>query len=167
MSQLVEEVKLWNTPAVGAYLLWKFTVGYCKGHPNGDAPIGILHFLAIALLTNDKLLKPISNQREDLQSYVRSFESSKETDILISIQERVMLKRKYTMNSIDIAIAEGLLVWDTDTGKLYPRKIIKHPSRGKALKEVFVRQGKKAEILGNWFSKQDLHTIAAYLKVVL
>jgi ABC-three component (ABC-3C) system Middle Component 3 len=166
MGQLVEEVKLWNTPTVGAYLLWKFTTGYCDGHPNGDAPIGLLHFLAIAMLTNKKLLEPINNRRDDLQSYARSFENSKDSDILLTIQERAREKREYTMASIDIAIAKGLLVWDVDSGKLYPRNLSKSPSRGKALKEMFKKNGKKAEILGKWFAKHDIHTIAAYLKVV-
>ena len=166
LGQLVEEVKLWNTPIVGAYLLWKFTKGYCDGHPNGDAPIGLLHFVASAILTNEKLLKPISDMRNDLQSYSRSFENSKDSDILLTIQERTRLKREYTMASIDIAIAEGLLVWDVDSGKLYPRDLSKSPSRGKALKEMFKKNGKKAKILGKWFAKHDLPTIAAYLKVV-
>ena len=166
LGQLVDEVKLWNTPIVGAYLLWKFTQGYCEGHPNGDAPIGLLHFLASAMLTNKKLLEPISNRRADLQSYARSFEKSKDSDILLTIQERAREKREYTMASIDIAIAEGLLVWDADSGKLYPHDISKRASRGKALNKMFKRDGNKAEILGKWFAKHDLPTIAAYLKVV-
>lgn len=166
MGQLVDEVKLWNTPIVGAYLLWKFTKGYCEGHPTGDAPIGLLHFLASAMLTNKKLLEPISNKRDGLQSYARSFENSKDSDILLTIQEIVREKREYTMASIDIAIAEGLLVWDADSGKLYPRNLSKRPNRGKSLKEMFIKDGNKAEILGKWFAKHDLPTIAAYLKVV-
>ena len=166
LGQLVDEVKLWNTPIVGAYLLWKFTQGYCKGHPNGDAPIGLLHFVAIAMLTNKKLLKPINDMRDDLQSYARSFEKSKDSDILLTIQERTREKREYTMASIDIAIAKGLLVWDADSGKLYPRNLSKRPSRGKALNKMFKNDGNKAEILGKWFAKHDLSTIAAYLKVV-
>lgn len=166
MGQLVDEVKLWNTPIVGAYLLWKFTQGYCEGHPNGDAPIGLLHFLASAMLTNKKLLEPISNHRDDLQSYARSFENSKDSDILLTIQERVREKREYTMASIDIAIGEGLLVWDVDSGKLYPRNLSKRLGRGKALNKMLKNDGNKAEILGKWFAKHDLPTIAAYLKVV-
>jgi hypothetical protein len=163
----VEEVRLWNTPTIGAYLLWKFTLGYCDGHPNGDAPIGLLHFLASALLTSDKLLKPISGRRKDLQSYVRSFEDSKDSDILLSIQERAIEKREFTMASIDIAVAEGLLVWDVDSGKLYPCTVTKHPSRGKKLKSVHEKDGKIAAILGNWFAQHELATITNYLKVVL
>lgn len=169
MGQLVEEVRLWNTPSIGAYLLWRFTQGYCKGHPNGDAPIGLLHFVALAILTSNRLLEPISNRREDLQSYVRSFEKEKDSDLLISIQDRIRKRREYALEAIDIAITEGLLVWDSISGKLYPRDLTgpggsKISEKGLANQIVF--DGKKAEILGNWFSKHDLQTIATYLKVV-
>ena len=166
MGQLVEEVKLWNTPTVGAYLLWRFTKGYCDAHPSGDAPIGLLHFVAIAMFTNKKLFKPITDQRDNLQSYARSFESSKNSDILLTIQERTREMREYTMASIDIAVAKGLLSWDADSGKLYPCDLSKRPSSGKALKTTIKKDGNKAAILGKWFAKHDLPTIAAYLKVV-
>lgn len=166
LGRLVDEVKLWNTPIVGAYLLWKFTEGYCDGHPHGDAPIGLLHFVASAILTSKNLLKPISNRRDDLQSYARSFEKSKDSDILLTIQERVKEKIEYTMAAIDIAITTGLLAWDTDSGKIYPLDLKKKTGRGKALKSQIKKDGKKAEILGRWFAQHDLPTIAAYLKVV-
>lgn len=166
MGQLVEEVKLWNTPLIGAYLLWEFTKGYLSGHPTGDAPIVVLHFIASAILTNKELLEPISARRDDLQSYARSFEESRESDILLIIHERVIQKREYTLASINIAIAEGLLVWDVDGGKLYPREISKKPGLGKTLRASIKKDGRKAEILGKWFAKHDVPTIAAYLKVV-
>ncbi|MEK4369618.1 three component ABC system middle component [Paenibacillus sp. FSL R5-0473] len=166
MGRLVDEVKLWNTPILGAFILWRFTQGYCAGHPNGDAPIGLLHFVASAILTNKKLLKPVTNQRDGLQSYARSFEESKQSDILLSIQQRVKDKREYTLASIDIAISEGLVMWDIESGKIYPRALNKKPSRGKGLKTPIKRIGDQAEILGKWFSKHDLITIEAYLKVV-
>lgn len=166
MGKLVEEVKLWNTPIIGAYLLWKFTHGYCKGHPHGDAPVALLHFIATAILTNKELLKPINNQRDNLQSYIRSFEISKTSDILLSIQQRVKDKCEYTLNAIDIAISEGLLVWDLESGKIYPRNLTSTVGRGKALKSTIKREGDKAEILGRWLSQHDLPAIEAYLKVV-
>lgn len=167
LGDLAEEVRLWNTPAVGAYLLWKFTTGYCSEHSSGEAPIGLLHFIATAILTNKDLIKPISNQRDNLQSYIRSFDNSKtkSSDLLLNIHERIYAKREYTLASLDFAVANGLLVWDFETGKLYPRAIDKKPSRGKALKPCFEQDGKKAEILGKWFSQHSLATIAVYLKV--
>ena len=166
MGYIVEEVKLWNTPIIGAYLLWKFTQGYCSHHPHGDAPIGLLHFVAIAILTSKKLLEPISNRRDNLQSFARSFENAKDSDILLTIHDRTRAKREYTLRAIDIAIAEGLLTWDADSGKLYPHKLAKFPDRGKNLKNVTEKDGEKAVILGKWFAQHDLSTIAAYLKVV-
>ena len=125
MESLVEEVRQWNSPTVGAYLLWKFTVGYCDAHPNGDAPVALLHFLAIPLLKSKRLLEPISNRRKDLQSYVRSFETSKGSDILISIHDRVKHDRGYTMAAIDIAVSSGLIV---PVGHLFgdPRGLLGH-----------------------------------------
>ncbi len=167
MGTLVEEVRQWNSPSVGAYLLWRFTSGYCDAHPNGDAPVALLHFLAIPLLKSERLLEPISNMRKDLQSYVRSFESSKDSDLLVSIHDRVTHNRRYTLNAIDIAVSMGLIFWDTDSGKLYPLKDVQRPRRGNALKRSFVRDGNKAHILGGWFAEHSISTIATYLKVVL
>src|SRR4051812_45238794 len=108
MGKLVEEVKIWNTPLLGAYMLWRFSQGYQEFHPKGEAPIGLLHFIANGIFTNGKLLNGISNSRPNLQSYVRGFEDAKESDLLLSIHERIKSKRKYTLASIDIAVAEGL-----------------------------------------------------------
>lgn len=166
MGKLVDEVKLWNTPIIGAYLLWKFTQGYCSGHPHGDAPIGVLHFVASAILTHKELLEPINNHRNDLQSYARSFENTKNSDILLSIQQRIKDKREYTLAAIDIAISKGLLVWDMESGKLYPRELKKRPGRGRGLKSKITNEGNKAEILGKWLSGHDIPAISAYLKVV-
>ena len=167
MSKLVQEVQQWNSPTVGAYLLWKFTLGYCNAHRDGDAPIALLHFLAIPLLTSKRLLEPINRHRANLQSYVRSFETSKDSDILITIHDRAKRNRGYTMAAIDIAVSTGLIFWDTDTGKLYPRNDAKPLHKGNALKTTFVKDGKKAELLGNWFAEHSISTIATYLKVVL
>lgn len=167
MGQLVEEVKVWNTPLVGSFLLWRFTEGYIKNHINGDAPIGILLFIASAILTSDKYLSLISDKRPNLQSFIRSFEEAKDADLLVNIQERIRAKKQYTLQAIDIGIAEGLLVWDFESGKIYSKNLSVIPKRGKQLKEYFRKSGNKAEILGKWFSQHDLNSIVTYLKVVL
>ena len=120
MGQLVEEVRAWNTPLIGAYLLWRFSSGYCKGHPNGDAPIVLLHFVAIGILTSAEMAVPISKRRDDLQSYVRHFESEQKVDLLISLQNKISGKKEYTLDSLDVASSTGLLSWDSSTAKIYP-----------------------------------------------
>jgi len=166
MGQIVDEVKQWNTPIVGAFLLWRFTQGYCAEHPNGDAPVALLHFLAGAILTNRQMSDSISDRRKSLQSYVRGFEENRESDILLGVQQRVVDRREYTLKSIDIAVSSGLLAWDVEYGKLYPCDLKKRPARGNALKASMRRDGEKAAILGKWFSAHDLSTVAAYMEVV-
>lgn len=162
-----EEVRVWNTPLVGAYLLWQFTSGYCDDHPSGDAPIGILHFIASAILSNPQLNATVSNRRKNLQSYVAGFEDKKRMDVLLSLQDRIASRKQLTLSSIDAAIYAGLLSWDPESGKLYPHPKPKSPGRGKTLRSTMLREGAKARILGAWFSEHDTPTIASYLRVVL
>ncbi|TYS13250.1 hypothetical protein FZC78_22020 [Rossellomorea vietnamensis] len=167
MGKLVEEVRLWNTPTIGAYLLWRFSRGYIRGHSTGDSPNGLLHFIAMPILLNRRLIEPITRKRSGLQSYVRSFIDNKNSDILFSIHDRVDQKKEYTLSAIDIGISQGLLYWDTESGGIHPRDIEVKVGRGKALKKKFKQDGDKAEILGEWFAQHDLYTVIKYLKVVL
>jgi hypothetical protein len=166
MGHLVEEVREWNTPLIGGYLLWRFTHGYCANHPTGDAPVGLLHFIAMAVLSSPKLLGAISNHRDSLQSYLRFFEKEKSSDLLLAVHERTREKKEHTLESIEVAIATGLLFWDADTGKLYPRQQAK-ARRGNNLKPSVISDGDKAETLGKWFSAHDIQSVANYLKVIL
>jgi hypothetical protein len=166
-SVLAEEVRVWNTPLYGAYLLWDFTTAYCAAHPNGDAPVGLLHFIAAPILANPKLSDSVSNRRANLQSYVQGFEDKKSSDILLSLQDRIKSRRRNTLLAIDAAIYAGLLSWDAESGKLYPHTLPQAPHRGKAIRPSTGRDGKKARVLGKWFAEHDIPTIASYLRVVL
>jgi hypothetical protein len=166
MGRLAEEVRVWNTPIIGSFLLWEFTKGYYNEHPNSEAPIALLHFVASAILTNEELIRPISNKRNSLQSYIRSFEDSNNVDLLLSIQERTRSLFKYTLEAIDIGVSEGLFAWDNNSGKIYPKSLEHKPTRGKNLRTKAKSDGKKAYILGKWFAREDISTISAYLKVV-
>lgn len=165
-SLLAEEVRTWNTPLIGAYQLWQFTLGYCEAHPSGDAPVGLLHFIAGPILSSPQLNETVSKRRKNLQSYAMGFEDKKCIDVLLNLQSRIQRRKHHTLAAIDAAICAGLLVWDLDSGKLFPRKTIK-VSRGRTLRAELKREGEKAKVLGAWFAAHDLPTIAAYLKVVL
>lgn len=161
---LVDEVRQWNSPAVGAYLLWQFTVGYRSKHKHADAPPGLLQFVAAAILTNRDLCETISNRREHLQSYAKGFEDMGRMDLLVGLQSRVRRRMSYTWSALDIAVASGLLVWDTDTGKLWPAET-PATKRGQSVRPEVRKLGDRAVILGGWFAKHDLGAIASYLKL--
>lgn len=167
MSNLVEEVRIWNTPIVGSYVLWRFTQGYTDHHPEGRSPILLLHFLASAILTNKRLSDPVTNLRKDLSSYTRSFTDKKDIDLFLSIQGRVNNTKTYTLSAIDLAIQHGILFLNSEDACLYPKTLSKKPSRGMNPKQSVKSLGNKAEILGKWFSAHPASQISALLKVVL
>ncbi len=167
MESLVDEVRNWNSPVIGAYQLWNFTVGFVSHHSTGDAPVALLHFMAYPLLTTDHFLLSVNNRRKSLQSYVRGFEQKKEIDLLVSLQERIKKKRSVTISAIDIAIKSGLIVWDKDSAKIYPRIHEYGNIKRGLINEMHMKNGEKAQILGKWFSQISVSSAAQYLKVVL
>jgi hypothetical protein len=167
MGKLIEEIKEWNTPIIGAYLLWRFTQGFVQNHPNGDAPVVILHFIASGIMTEPGIYDAIKGNRPNLASFIRWFNEEKKSDLLTCLNQNIIQKRKYTLESLDIAVANGLLAWDIETARIYP-VTIKRVKNGTSSKGITIqRLGERAEILGKWFSEYDLATITAYLGVVL
>jgi hypothetical protein len=167
MGKLVEEVKEWNTPVIGSYLLWRFTQGFVQNHPNGDAPVVILHFIVSGIMAEPNIYDAISGNRPNLASFIRWFNEEKKSDFLACLNQNIIQKRKYTIESIDIAVSCGLLAWDIETAKIFP-VAIKRVKSGTASKGIAIQKlGNKAEILGKWFSECNLPTLTAYLGVVL
>lgn len=167
MTRIVDDVRAWNTPIIGAYLLWCFSSGYYKNHKLGECPVVLLHFLAAPILTSAHLVSPVSDKRHGLSSYIRSFNDSKEVDLLLSLQERADKLKEHTLLAIDLGIKNNLFVLDAEDARIYPKEIDGKRSRGSGLKPEAKAIGKKAEILGKWFSEYEVPQIAAMLKVVL
>jgi len=167
MGRLVEEVQEWNTPIVGAYLLWQFTNGFVHNHIKGDAPIVIYHFIACGILSEPSVCDAISGHRPNLASFIRWFSEERKSDLLACINQQVIRNRSYTMKSIDIAVSYGLLAWDIETAKLFPVTAFR-AKKGTSTRGISVQKlGEKAKILGKWFSQHDLSTVVAYLGIIL
>jgi hypothetical protein len=167
MGKLIEEVQEWNTPIVGAYLLWRFTKSFIQNNLKGDAPIVAFHFLVSGIMTEPNICNSLSGRRSNLPSFVRWFNEEKRSDLLACLSQQILKQRNYTMKSIDIAVSSGLLAWDVETAKIYSTNI-SHVKKGTATMGISVQNlGDKAEVLGKWFSEYDLHAVAAYLGVVL
>ena len=167
MNSLSDEVSQWNTPIIGAFLLWHFAIGYKRKHATGDAPVVLLFFIAIGILTSFNFMEKISRRRQNLESFVRSFTEKYESDLLTCLQSRIIKKRAYTSAAIDIAVSSGLLVWDYDRAILYPVEITTKKRGGIKLGKEITKSADKAEILGEWFSEHDISSITSYLGVVL
>jgi len=167
MGKLIEEVREWNTPIIGSYLLWQFTNSFIQNHSRGDAPIVIYHFIVSGIMTEPDICNAISGHRPNLTSFIRWFNEEKKSDLLAFLSQQIIKNRFYTMQSLDIAVSSGLLTWDIETAKIFPISKF-HAKRGTSAMGISVHKlGEKARILGKWFSEYDLPTLTAYLGVVL
>ena len=167
MNNLSDEVSEWNTPIIGAFLLWHFALGYKRKHTTGDAPIVLLFFIASGILTNSNFMKEISRRRKNLESFVRCFTEKHESDLLTCLQSKIIKKRAYTAAAIDIAVSSGLLVWDYDRATLCPKDITITKRGGMKLRKEISKSADKAELLGEWFSEHDIPSLTLYLGVIL
>lgn len=167
MGKLIEEIQEWNTPVVGSYFLWRFTKSFVQNHPKGDAPIATFHFFVSGIMTNPSIYNVLSGHRSNLPSFIRWFNEEKRSDLLACLSQQILKQRNYTMKSIDIAVSSGLLAWEVETAKIYPVNISRIKNGTSTMGISVQNLGDKAEVLGKWFSEYDLHTVAAYLGVVL
>ena len=167
MTNLACEVSEWNTPVVGAFLLWHFSLGYKQHNEMKDCPVVILHFIAMGILSSCNFLDKISRRRSNLEAFIRSFYESNQSDLLACLQQRIKSKMAYTSAAIDIAVSSGLLFWDYDKAILCPTEPPTNTRRGIKIGDEMKKMAYKAEILGEWFSEHDISSITLYLGVVL
>jgi len=82
MERLETEYEEWNTPIIGAYLIWQFAVAYVENNKTEKAPNIIEILYSYVLLTNKKYIKHINGHRKNFASYIMAFNQNKETDLL-------------------------------------------------------------------------------------
>lgn len=166
MSRLVEEYEEWNTPLIGAFLLWGFNKSYVGNHLTGEAPVVIEDFIAYSLLMSKSYNERITNRITTIASYIQSFTIKKQSDILATLVSKINEDKEITLKAIDFAVSYGLLVWDCETAKLYPKSL--DDNQMSVLKDLpIMKLQKKAEILGKWFSQVNLNTLLSLFGVVL
>lgn len=164
MAQLLDEYREWNTPVVGAYLLWRFTSAYVQNRADGVPPSFLLHCVAAAILTGTTYVEAISHARS-LHGYSQYFVTHGLADKLEKLHYRVAKTLSYTKRAVDIAVHRQLLVWDKENGALLPIDIGK-PVRGSSTLSLSVMNiAKRADTLGKWFAAADLNNITIELGV--
>ena len=164
MGQLLDEYREWNTPVVGAYLLWRFTKAYMEKRTDGVPPSFLLHCVAAAILSSPTYTEIIGHARS-LHRYSQYFIEHGLADKLEKLHQRVGRMLPYTKKAVDIAVHRQILVWDIQNGSLLPIDIGK-PKRGSSTLSTSVMAiAKRADTLGGWLASADLNTITIELGV--
>lgn len=165
MNSIEEEVRIWNTPLVNGYFLWRFVSGYADAHPSHEPPTVILCVIALTIMSDETLYEPINSRKKRLSAYVYSFVKEKKADALATLHLLIGESKYMCIDAIDAATAAGVVVWDVEHGALAPGDFIEVDAKrcGKRNKA----NGDRAELLGRWFSELNLNQIVTLLGVKL
>ena len=156
---MLETIRMWHTPYIGAYLLWRFATGFASASSGRAAPI-MLFFIVAALVTDKIYYEPV--WKRNFRTYHRYFVENKKLSALAALQGAINAKRAYTCAAIERAVFGGLLVWDKEAGTLSARRI-KPERKAKLLDEETTKAGFAAEKIGEWFAGETPSDICVLL----
>ncbi len=166
MSTLSQETEYVQNPALGAMLLWRFTVGYERGNKTASpTPIPLL-FLILPIILHKETTQLLTStqERSGLRAYTNKFTESRtsKSDLLFALHKRSLSMRPLTMDSLALAVNADIISIDCNAATA----ICLSSSSAKAGIPTSVRPMlKAAEKLGVWCSTISLHEISVILKV--
>jgi hypothetical protein len=162
MSTDLNESEIIQNPALGAFLLWKFGLGFqADDSLQGAVP---LFFLVLPLLLHSQTGVVIDSTRKTSGLALFAAKLGEDRENLLAVHERALALRNLTWDSIELGIRSGLLTVDYSAANLRANTLI-GASAKPTLPERLKSMPAQAEKLGYWFSKSGINQIASVLKV--
>ncbi len=165
MSSWADEIREWNTPLLGAYLLWNFTKGY-ESAGEKQSPAFLYHFIALPILESPALSSAINRHRKDFSSYVRSFSKDGKMDVLAKLNDKVYQWRLNTLRALDVGFAVRLFEWKEEMTRLHATRQ-NEDEMVVSLSDSILKLGSKAFLFGTWSAFVELPVFAGLLGVQL
>ncbi|HEU0035893.1 MAG TPA: three component ABC system middle component [Kofleriaceae bacterium] len=161
MTAVRNEIQAMQNPALGAVLLWRFTCGYTPESSPTGTPLP-LAFLVLPLAFHARSLEKVLSTRPSSGMRMLEEKFSDRTDVLLSVQSRMLAMRMLSLRSLRIAVRTGLLTLVSKDAVLWPRSRSAPPTaEAKGVGDLL----KSAEKLGVWCRDISLFEIAGLLKV--
>ncbi|MCK1403506.1 hypothetical protein IVB45_01915 [Bradyrhizobium sp. 4] len=158
----LSEIEIVQNPALGAFVLWRFGLGYQS--EDGRAPLLPLSFLVLPLLLHRPTLEVISSTYKTSGLALFAGKLGKERENLLAIHERALALRPLTFQSIGLGINQRLLTLDYENVTI--RANTPDSSKGKpAIPERIKALTNGADKLGFWFSQLSFQQVASILVV--
>lgn len=162
MSTELTEFEIIQNPALGAYALWRFGVGFQRedGKPS---PLP-LAFLVLPLLLHQPTLKMITSTQKASGLTLFAAKLGQERENLLAIHERALALRRLSLQSIAMAVDYRLLTLDYEAATLRANtadESLRKPSLPDRIRGF----SSAADKLGYWFSKLSLHQVVSTLAV--
>lgn len=178
LSQAVNDVQ---NPALGAGILWEFTMGFADSSEQSSAPLPIMFLvLPIILQPISRGLMKSTQEASGLLAFAGKFrfppthlakkvvdgvEVRFGRDQWFALNERVRDMRALTQQSLAMAIACGILKLDPSTGGILPQAPLQDPS--KTVSPEVREMLHTAKKMGKIFGRNSVNDIAQALGVAL
>ena len=157
------ELEAVQNPAIGAFLMWHFALGYQEdGAESVPLPLA---FLVLPILLHRATFDEVASTRKTSGLALFAAKFDKERETLMALHDRALQLRELSLQSIGVAATARLVrVNYAEAGMhAYPLSLIgaKKPRLPERLKGFDLA----AEKLGYWFSKLGLPQIASTLRI--
>jgi hypothetical protein len=158
----LNEVQIVQNPALGAYTIWRFGLGF---QSEDGRPVALpLAFLLLPLVLHRPTLGMISSTQRASGLALFAAKLGQERENLLAVHERALTLRGLTLQSIAMGIGQRLLTLDYVSATI--RANLPEPTtRNPVLPERIRNFSVAAEKVGYWFSKLGTHQVASTLAV--
>jgi hypothetical protein len=161
-TSLLNEFEIIQNPALGAYAIWHFGLGFQS--EEGRPAALPLAFLILPLVLHRPTLEMINSTRKASGLALFAAKLGEERENLLAIHERALTLRRLTLQSIAMGIGGRLLTLDYVAATVRantPEPTVRKP----VLPERIRGFSGAAEKIGYWFSKLGLHQVASTLAI--
>jgi hypothetical protein len=160
MSSELTEFEIVQNPALGAYALWRFGVGF-QSEDSQPSPM-LLAFLVLPLLLHQPTLRMITSTQKASGLTLFAAKLGQERENLLAVHERALALRRLTLQSIAMGVDHRLLTVDYDAATLRANTADESLRKPSLPERIHAFSSAK---LGYWFSKLGLHQVASTLAV--
>lgn len=165
MRPLSTEARNIQNPALGATLLWRFSVGYTESHPTHDPTPLPIAFFVLPILLHEKIEEVVNSTQKasGLRAFAAKFATTDRLsqDLLLSIHDRINTLRQLSLDSLQIAASTRLLHVSTN-GTI--GSTMSTPVKSGISREP-MRLMRNAEKFGNWCGVLTIHEIVSTLRI--
>lgn len=159
----LSELDIVQNPAIGAFLIWHFTLG--NQEDGADTVPLPLAFLVLPMLLHRPTFDAVASTRKasGLSLFAAKFE--KEREVLMELHSRALQLRSLSLQSISVAATSRLIKVDYEKAALHGYALDLLGVRKPAIPERLKGFAAAADKLGYWFSKLGIPQIASTLRI--
>lgn len=159
----LSELDLVQNPAIGAFLIWQYALGYQED--GAEAAPMLPAFLVLPMLLHRQTFDAVTSTRKASGLTLFAAKFDREREVLLELQGRTRMLRQLSLQSIGVASTSRLVRIDHESASLRGRPLELLEAKKPSLPERLKGFSANADKIGYWFSKLGVAHIASTLRI--